>query len=167
MYCVAHSPECIAPTKATPESAGYDLSSIDALTIAPGERQVVSTGLSITCPPGTYGRLAPRSGLALRHGIDVLAGVIDPDYTGIVKVILLNTGREPFRVEQGMRVCQLIFESYDSFGVSRYMPMKFAESGTEVPRETQRGSKGFGSSGDGVTSHPLRDANRYDEYHSQ
>jgi dUTP pyrophosphatase len=141
--CIAHHSACVAPVKATLMSAGFDLASVEAVTIAPGERAVVSTGLSITCPPGTYGRLAPRSGLAAKHGIDILAGVIDSDYTGIVKAVVLNTGTDPFEVTPGMRICQLIFERYEAFPVTKYMNMKL--DGTLDP--TERGSRGFGSSG--------------------
>lgn len=144
--CIAHHRDCVVPSKATDESAGFDLSSVDRVVIAPGERALVSTGLAIQCPIGTYGRLAPRSGLAWNHGIDVLAGVIDRDYTGIVKVVLLNTGSEPFTVEPGMRVCQLIFERYDACVPVKYMTMKLAED-VPVSQGGTRGRDGFGSSG--------------------
>jgi len=146
--CTAHHRDCVVPVKATLRSAGFDLSSVETVTIPPGERRVISTGLSITCPIGTYGRLAPRSGLAANHGIDVLAGVIDADYTGIVKAVLINTGSEPFTVNTGMRMCQLIFERYQEFPVSKYMNMKLdtcLEISTEA--DDERGSSGFGSSG--------------------
>lgn len=141
--CIAHHDKCIAPVKATLSSAGFDLTSVDTVTIAPGDRAIVSTGLSIMCPVGTYGRLAPRSGLAAKYGIDVMAGVIDSDYRGIVKVVLLNTGTEPFHIEPGMRVCQLIFEKYEAFPVTKFMNMKLDAS----IDPTERGSNGFGSSG--------------------
>jgi dUTP pyrophosphatase len=141
--CTALHDKCIAPVKATLASAGFDLASVDTVTIAPGERAIVSTGLRIECPPGTYGRLAPRSGLAAKHGIDVMAGVIDSDYQGIVKAILLNTGTEPFHIEPGMRVCQLIFEKYEPFPVTKFMNMKLDTS----IDPTERGADGFGSSG--------------------
>lgn len=143
--CTAHHRDCVVPVKATLRSAGFDLSSVETVVIPPGERRVISTGLSITCPVGTYGRLAPRSGLAAKHGIDVLAGVIDADYTGIVKAVLINTGSEAFTVETGMRMCQLIFERYQEFPVSKYMNMKL-EPALET-NDDARGAKGFGSSG--------------------
>lgn len=102
--------------------------------------------------PGCYGRIAPRSGLALHHGIDVLAGVIDADYTGIVKAILYNTSNEPFTIETGMRMCQLIYERYQEFPVIKSMSMKLdpALDPTEPARNaatTERGRNGFGSTG--------------------
>ena len=84
---VAHA---IAPMRATEGSAGYDLSSAVDAVIPPNGRLAVSTGISIGLPEGTYGRVAPRSGLAFKYGIDVLAGVIDADYRGEVKCILYN-----------------------------------------------------------------------------
>jgi dUTP pyrophosphatase len=74
-------PNAVLPTRGTPGSAGYDLYSTDGFIIMPGHRVVVTTGVSVELPSGTYGRIAPRSGLAVKHGVDVLAGVVDPDYT--------------------------------------------------------------------------------------
>lgn len=144
--CVAHHAECTAPVKGTAGSAGFDLTSVETVTILPGERRMVSTGLSITCPPGCYGRIAPRSGLALKHGIDVLAGVIDPDYTGIVQAILYNTSDTPFTVETGMRMCQLIYERYQDFPAIKYMAMSL-DPNLEAHAPSERGSGGFGSTG--------------------
>jgi dUTP pyrophosphatase len=85
----------------------------------PGHRVVVSTGISVKFPEGTYGRVAPRTGLAVKHGVDVLAGVIDPDYTGELKVVLVNTDqRVPFFIKPGYRIAQLILESYVSADVT-------------------------------------------------
>lgn len=144
--CTAHSSDCIAPVKATPDSAGFDLGSIEEVEIPPGGRRVVSTGLSVSCPDGTYGRIAPRSGLSVKHGITVLGGVIDPDYRGVVKAILHNTSTEPFTVEIGMKVCQLIFEEYRAFPATKYMKLVFAGD-DHTAEMTERGSRGFGSSG--------------------
>ena len=74
---------------------------------------MVSTGISVGLPPGTYGRIAPRSGLAVKHGLDTLAGVIDPDYSDEVRVVLVNTDmRIPFIIKPGYRIAQLILENY-------------------------------------------------------
>ncbi len=126
---------CI-PTKGSCGSVGLDLYSTEEVTIAPGEYKLVPTGLVFTLPPGTYGRIAPRSGLSTK-GIDVKAGVIDPDYKGEVKVLLLNFGVEPFTCSSGQRVAQLILEKVTFPKVEE----------TWHVQETQRGEGGFGSTG--------------------
>ena len=78
------------PVRGSSGAAGYDLHSTEGYVILPGQRAVVSTGLSFELPSGVYGRVAPRSGLAVKHGLQVGAGVVDPDYTGEVKVVLFN-----------------------------------------------------------------------------
>lgn len=132
-------PNAVLPTRGTPGAAGYDLYSTDGFIIMPGHRVVVTTGVAVELPSGTYGRIAPRSGLAVKHGIDVLAGVVDPDYTGEIKVVLVNTDlRRAFMIRPGYRIAQLILENYTSADV------------VEVPYvpETQRAGGGFGSTGD-------------------
>jgi len=132
-------PNAVLPTRGTPGSAGYDLYSTDGFIIMPGHRVVVTTGVSVELPSGTYGRIAPRSGLAVKHGVDVLAGVVDPDYTGELKVVLVNTDlRRAFMIRPGYRIAQLILENYTSAEV------------VEVPYipDTNRGNAGFGSTGE-------------------
>ena len=133
-------PHAVLPARATSGSAGYDLFSIDSYVVLPGRRVVVSTGISVQLPPGTYGRIAPRSGLAVKHGLDVLAGVVDPDYTGEVKVVLQNFDHHPFVIRPGYRVAQLILENFT-----------VADDVVEIPSEntplTGRGASGFGSTG--------------------
>jgi dUTP pyrophosphatase len=113
-------PAATLPKRGTPRSAGYDLFASETTTI-PGStalpdggiaigRGVVPTGLTLAIPSGLYGRVAPRSGLALRAGIDVGAGVIDPDYRNEVLVLLFNFGPDPFEVKVGERVAQIVFE---------------------------------------------------------
>ena len=75
-------PQATLPVRSTNGAAGYDLFSTDSYVVLPGRRVVVSTGISVQLPAGTYGRIAPRSGLAVKHGLDTLAGVVDPDYQG-------------------------------------------------------------------------------------
>jgi dUTP pyrophosphatase len=99
-----------APVRGSAGAAGYDLASCEGVVVPAGQRKVIKTGVSVAVPPGTYGRVAPRSGLAVRMGIDVLAGVIDEDYRGELAVILLNTGDAPFEVSPGDRIAQLILE---------------------------------------------------------
>jgi dUTP pyrophosphatase len=133
----------ILPTRGSPGAAGLDLYSADGYVVMPGHRVVVSTGISVKLPLGTYGRVAPRSGLAVKHGLDILAGVIDPDYTGEVKVVLVNTDmRVPFFIKPGYRIAQLILECYVPATVQENL-----EPG-EIP-QTQRGDSGFGSTGMG------------------
>ena len=135
------SDKATIPKPGSELSAGIDLSSAVDMVIPPKERALVATDLSIACPPGTYGRVAPRSGLALKKGIDTGAGVIDADYRGPVGVILFNWGNEPFVIKQGDRVAQLILEQIIHPDI---------EVVDELD-ETMRGAGGFGSTG-GVTS---------------
>jgi dUTP pyrophosphatase len=125
------------PTKAKRGDAGYDLYAVDYLAIQPGERMLVHTGVSMAIPPNYYGRIAPRSGLALKRGIDVLGGVIDSSYRGELGVILINTSKEVFGIDPGDKVAQLIIEAchHASFTEVQYLD------------ETDRGDGGFGSTG--------------------
>jgi dUTP pyrophosphatase len=118
-------------------AAGADLYANEALTLAPGERSAVATGLRIEIPPGHAGLVWPRSGLAVRHGIDTLAGVIDSDYRGEVRVVLVNHGREPFRIEPGDRIAQLVVQK-----VERAVFVSASDLAG-----TLRGEWGFGSTG--------------------
>lgn len=128
------------PKRATALASGLDLFSAKTMTIPKGDRALVPTDLSLCCPPGTYGRVAPRSGLALRYGIDVGAGVIDADYRGPVGVILFNWGLGDFEVKRGDRIAQLILEQIIS-------PIVF-ECIADLPGSA-RGDGGFGSTGVG------------------
>lgn len=141
------TPTAILPSRGSQEAAGYDLSAClgdptnastpATLTLQPGARTIVPTGLSITVPEGTYGRIGPRSGLAVKHGIDVLAGIVDRDYTGEVGVVLINLGTEPFVVAHGDRVAQLVLERITTPPVE-----EVAELETSL-----RGEGGYGSTG--------------------
>ena len=130
-------PAARLPTRGSEGAAGLDLYAIERVTIQPGARAAVRTGLAAAVPEGFYGRVAPRSGLAVRHGIDVLAGVIDSDYRGEILCALVNHGDAPFEVEPGTRVAQLIIEA-----IATPEP-DWVE---ELP-ETSRGAGGFGSTG--------------------
>jgi len=125
------------PAYASAGAAGADLRASEALEIAAGSRAAVATGVRLEIPPGHVGLVWPRSGLAVRHGIDTLAGVIDSDYRGELKVVLVNHGDEPFRVAPGDRVAQLL--------VQRVERVRF--TATEQVADTARGSGGFGSTG--------------------
>lgn len=129
------------PKYATELSAGMDLeAAIDApITLQPGERQLIATGLSIALPEGFEAQIRPRSGLAFKNGVTVLnsPGTIDADYRGEVKVILANLGTEPFTVERGMRVAQMVVAAYS----------RVEWNVVESLDETARGAGGFGSTG--------------------
>ena len=100
------------PTQGTSFAAGYDLYAAEDATIVCGTRKLVKTNISMEITPGYYGRIAPRSGLAYKSGIDVLAGVIDSDYRGDIGVILYNTDKNiDFAVKKGDRIAQIIFEA--------------------------------------------------------
>ncbi|MEM1379895.1 MAG: dUTP diphosphatase [Pseudomonadota bacterium] len=130
------------PSYETEDSAGADLRAAidDTLTIAPGERVMVPTGLSIALPRGTECQVRPRSGLAAKHGITLVnaPGTVDADYRGELKVIMINLGKEPFVVERGMRIAQMV--------IAPYLRANFEETTVELP-ETVRGTGGFGSTG--------------------
>ncbi len=126
------------PTQGTVGSAGWDLYSSVFGTVPPWSRLLVATGISITVPPGTYGRVAPRSGLAVKNGIDVGAGVVDRSYTGEVAVVLFNLSDEPFTFKTGERIAQLILEKIDDQAT--------LEEVSELA-PTERGNGGFGSTG--------------------
>ena len=98
------------PTKGTSLAAGYDLSSAQQIIIPVNGRALVQTDISISVPKGTYGRIAPRSGLAIKHGITTGGGVIDADYTGPIGIVLFNHGDQDFNIQEGDRIAQLILE---------------------------------------------------------
>jgi dUTP pyrophosphatase len=125
------------PKRGSEFSAGSDLYSVSDYIIEPNSRCLVSTGLKMQFSNNVYARIAPRSGLALKNGIDVMAGVIDPDYTGEIKVLLYNTSNIKFEVQKGDRIAQIIFEQF------KYP--NFNETIEIV--QTTRSSGGFGSTG--------------------
>ena len=118
-------------------AAGADLRASEACDLAPGARAAIPTGIHLQIPPGHVGLVWPRSGLAVRHGIDTLAGVIDSDYRGEVCVVLVNHGPEPFRIEPGDRIAQLLVQKIERVAFTR----------AEALDETSRGEGGFGSTG--------------------
>lgn len=130
------------PTYATTQSAGMDLTAAleEAIEIGAGERALIPTGLSIALPTGFEAQIRPRSGLAINYGVTVLnsPGTIDADYRGEIKVILINHGHEPFTVQRGMRIAQMVVE--------RYTHVNW-EVVSQLDDETERGEGGFGSTG--------------------
>ena len=132
------------PDYATPDSAGMDLLAAvdDLLSLAPGERGLVPTGLAIALPAGYEAQVRPRSGLALKHGVTVLnsPGTIDADYRGEVKVILANLGNEAFTITRGMRIAQMVVSAVTQTA------WREVASDADLP-ESRRGAGGFGSTG--------------------
>jgi dUTP pyrophosphatase len=127
------------PARATPGSAGFDLSSAEDGELAPMERRLFATGFAIAIPAGYEVQLRPRSGLALRQGLTLpnTPATIDSDYRGELKVALLNLGTEPIQVARGMRIAQML--------VAKVEPASFLEVESLPP--TDRGEGGFGSTG--------------------
>jgi dUTP pyrophosphatase len=138
-----HAADLPLPQYQSALAAGLDLLAAvpaDApVQIAPGSRAMIPTGIAMALPPGSEGQVRPRSGLAARHGITVLnsPGTIDADYRGEIQVILVNLGSEPFLVERGMRIAQLV--------IARVAQAKLIESACLEP--TKRASGGMGSTG--------------------
>lgn len=134
--------ECVTetakmPQKGTTGSVGYDLYSDEDNIIPPLSRNLISTGLKMKFPNMTYGRLCPRSGMSVK-GIDIGAGIIDPDYSGIIFVLLINSTNKEYIVNKGDRICQIIISPYDNS-----IPTKT----TNIISDTERNDSGFGSTG--------------------
>lgn len=127
------------PSYAKPGDAGADLRSTESLTLAPGQRALVKTGVRIAMPDGYVGLVHPRSGLAAKHGITVLntPGTVDAGYRGELMVTLINTSDEEFQITRGDRIAQLLFQRVER---ATFHPV------AELP-ESARGETGFGSSG--------------------
>jgi len=132
-------PDAVLPSYAHPSDAGMDVRSVADLTIAPGARALVPTGLVMLLPPMYEAQVRPRSGLALKSGVTVLntPGTIDSGYRGEVGVILMNLGAEPFQVKKGDKIAQIV--------IAPVTQPEIVE--TDVLDETDRGSGGFGSTG--------------------
>jgi dUTP pyrophosphatase len=134
-------PDAKLPARTRPHDAGYDLASIEALTLAPGERRLVGTGIAIAIPSGIAGLITPRSGLAINQGVHPLnaPGLIDPNYRGELRVPLHNAGAEPVEIEAGHRIAQLLLVPFwaPALTVVDDLP----------PSPDERGEAGFGSSG--------------------
>ena len=129
----------VLPGYAHPNDAGLDLHAVVDKEIAPGEAETISTGIAIELPPGTEAQVRPRSGLASKHSVTVLnsPGTIDEGYRGEIGVVLINHGRQAFRVECGMRIAQLV--------VQRRVEVDLVE--VQALDGTARGAGGFGSTG--------------------
>ena len=131
--------KAILPVRNNANDSGLDLFAVEPTTIGPGERAMIGTGIAIELPENTEAQVRPRSGLAAKHGITVLntPGTVDEGYRGEIIAIIINHGPEPFVVEEGMKIAQLVVA-----------PVIYAEViETEELSDSTRGEKGFGSSG--------------------
>ena len=141
LVALDHAKDLPLPAYATEQSAGMDLCAAihENVTLKPNERTLVPTGLSIALPKGYEAQIRPRSGLAAKNGVTVLntPGTVDADYRGEIKVILANLGTEPFTIERGMRIAQMV--------VARHSFV--AWDVVDTLDETARGAGGFGSTG--------------------
>ncbi|KGM98966.1 deoxyuridine 5'-triphosphate nucleotidohydrolase [Clostridium novyi A str. 4570] len=131
--------KAIIPFQAHEGDAGMDLFSVEEITIKPMERKLIHTGIKIQLPKNTEAQIRPRSGLALKHGITVLntPGTIDEGYRGEIGIILINLGSEEFKVEEGMKIAQMVIKPTLTLNVEEVVELT----------ETTRGENGFGSTG--------------------
>jgi dUTP pyrophosphatase len=137
LFATCQVPGAKTPTRGSTRAAGWDLYSVKSAEILPGQRRLVDTGISMEFPSGVYGRIALRSGLALKHGISIGAGVIDPDYGGNIQVLIMNQGEQTVNLIAGDRIAQLIPEQYFEG------PLREVNQVTD----TAWGLQGFGSMG--------------------
>ena len=135
------SPGAHPPERTHPGDAGYDLRCIEPFALDPGERATIPTGVAVALPYDTAGLVVPRSGLAARHGISVVngPGLIDPNYRGEIKVVLVNLGDERFEAQAGDRIAQLLIVPFAAPEVQVVDDLR--------PGGDDRGTGGFGSSG--------------------
>lgn len=133
-------PDLPLPKRAHPEDAGADLYSAEDLTLEPGQRALVPTGVAVALPVGTVGLIHPRSGLAAKQGLSIVntPGTVDAGYRGELKVCLINTDREqPVHITRGMRIAQLVVQRVELVGFEEVDELD----------ETARGAGGYGSTG--------------------
>ncbi len=129
--------DALLPVRKRKGDAGLDLYSVEEVVLKPGEWKAVSTGIAVEIPQGYFGLVKDRSGLALKHALHCLAGVIDENYRGEVKVVLINLGDKEVKLEKHSRIAQLL--------IIPYLETEVEE--VEELSDTERGEKGFGSSG--------------------
>jgi dUTP pyrophosphatase len=134
-------PEARLPVRAHPGDAGYDLFAAEAFALSPGKRVAVATGIGLALPVDVAGLIVPRSGLASAHGLSIVnsPGLVDPNYRGEIRVLLINLGDESFRGRAGDRIAQLLLVRFLS------APMRVVDA--LPPSGDHRGARGFGSSG--------------------
>ncbi|GEN82250.1 deoxyuridine 5'-triphosphate nucleotidohydrolase [Sporosarcina luteola] len=131
--------DALLPFQANPGDAGFDLFAIEEKLIRPGEAELISTGIKLELPQGTEAQVRPRSGLALKHSVTILnsPGTIDEGYRGEIKVILINHGKEDFKIEKQMRIAQMVIAPIAKVNITQ----------VEELSNSERGFGGFGSSG--------------------
>ncbi|SFD69398.1 dUTP pyrophosphatase [Paenibacillus catalpae] len=138
---LAGNEDIALPSKMSEWAAGFDLQAAvtEPVILAPGERKLIPTGLAMAMPPQVEAQVRPRSGLAYKHGITCLnsPGTIDADYRGEVKVLLINLGQEPFTINRGERIAQMVIQQLPEITISE---------ADELP-DTVRGAGGFGHTG--------------------
>ena len=129
--------DAVLPTQAKKNDAAIDISSCEELVLKAGEKNIVRTGISVAIPEGHAGFVWDRSGLAANNSIHSMAGVVDSGYRGEIKVVLINLGKEDFRIEKGMRIAQMAIQQVSSVDIEEVKELDV----------TERGSGGFGSTG--------------------
>ena len=130
-------PDAVLPVRKRKGDAGLDLYAVEEVILKPSEWVAIPTGIAVEIPEGYFGLIKDRSGLALKHALHCLAGVVDENYRGEIKVVMINLGREGIKIEKGTRIAQLL--------IIPYLPVDIEE--VEELSDTERGEKGFGSSG--------------------
>lgn len=130
-------PDAIVPKYGRPGDAGLDMHALVDMTVAAGERVMVPTGIALAIPVGTVGLVWDRSGMAAKHGMKTMAGVLDHTYRGELKIVLLNTTGVPYEIHKGDRIAQLLIQPIVTSDVIEVAELE----------ETMRGEGGFGSSG--------------------
>ncbi len=130
-------PDAVLPVRKRKGDAGLDLYAVEGVVLKPGEWVAIPTGIAVEIPEGHFGLIKDRSGLALKHALHCLAGVVDENYRGEIKVVMINLGKEEVKIEKGTRIAQLLIIPYLSVDIEE----------VEELSDTERGEKGFGSSG--------------------
>ena len=131
------SPLAVLPRYVHPHDAGLDLYSAETTTILPQERKLISTGIALAIPAGYVGLIWYKSGIATKHGLKTMAGVIDAGYRGEVKILLHNLSQQSYTVEAGSKIAQMLIQPVEQKQIVE----------VEELDETERGEQGFGSSG--------------------
>lgn len=131
------NPEAKVPSFSYAGDAGADLFSVEDLVLEPGAKEAVKTGLKVAIPQGYAGFVWDKSGLAVKNHLKTMAGVIDSNYRGELQVVITNLGKEPYHIEKGSKIAQLIIEKVETPEIEE----------CSITDETERGEKGFGSSG--------------------
>ena len=129
--------DALLPVRKKPSDTGLDLCSVEKVVLKPGEFKAVPTGIAVEIPHGYFGLIKDRSGLALNYGLHCLAGVVDENYRGEIKVVLINLGNQEVVLDKHTRIAQLL--------IIPYLPVEVKE--VQELSQTERGEKGFGSSG--------------------